>query len=109
MMRPTRSTEPCSIERRRFLAAAGPRVVGLWLGVQALHGEPEHAPPPSPFDAWINVTPEGAVLLWVAKAEMGQGVLTALPMLLAEELGVELARVSVRQAAIDPASYDHIT
>jgi isoquinoline 1-oxidoreductase beta subunit len=97
------------MERRRFLTAAGPRVVGLWLGVQALHGESEHGQPPSPFDAWINVTPEGAVLLWVAKAEMGQGVLTALPTLLAEELDVELAQVSVRQAAVDPARYDHLT
>jgi len=51
----------------------------------------------------------GQVVLWVAKAEMGQGVLTSLPMLLAEELDVDWGQVQVQQAAVDPARYDHLT
>jgi isoquinoline 1-oxidoreductase beta subunit len=108
-MRPTRAGEPCDVARRRFLTAAVGGAAGLWLGVHARRVESQQALPRSPFDAWIQVTPEGEVLLWVAKAEMGQGVLTALPMLLAEELDVELARVSVRQAPVDPTRYDHLT
>jgi isoquinoline 1-oxidoreductase beta subunit len=64
---------------------------------------------PAPFDAWIRIDPDGQVVLWVAKAEMGQGVLTALPALLAEELDVDWGRVQVQQAPVDPARYDHLT
>ena len=64
---------------------------------------------PQPFDAWIDIEANGQVLLRVAKAEMGQGVLTSLPMLLAEELDVDWERVVVLQAAVDPARYDHLT
>jgi isoquinoline 1-oxidoreductase beta subunit len=64
---------------------------------------------PSPFDAWIRILPDGRIVLLIAKAEMGQGVWTALPMLLAEELDVEWSSVEVRQAPVDPLIYDHLT
>jgi isoquinoline 1-oxidoreductase beta subunit len=47
------------------------------------------------------MAPVGCVSVVVPRSEMGQGVHTALPMLVAEELDVPLARVSVRQAPID--------
>jgi len=62
-----------------------------------------------PFDAWIRILPDGRIVLLVAKAEMGQGVWTALPMVLAEELDVEWSRVEVQQAPVDPLRYDHLT
>ena len=62
-----------------------------------------------PFDAWIGLRPEGQVVLWVAKAEMGQGVFTAIPMLLAEELDVDWSQVRAQQCPIDSARYDHLT
>ena len=55
------------------------------------------APPPN---AWILIHSDGTVTLLVARSAMGQGVMTALPMLLAEELEVDLERVTV---AFSPA------
>lgn len=64
---------------------------------------------PSPFEVWIHFGSDGRVAFEVCKAEMGQGVLTALPMLLAEELDIDLESVEARQAPVDPERYDHLT
>ncbi len=50
-----------------------------------------------PF-AMLDVLPTNDIVVRVAKSEMGQGVLTSLPMLIAEELGVELADIRVELA-----------
>ncbi len=94
--------------RRRFLGVSGSCAIGVLLGFH-LTATAEGRRDPEPFDAWIRILPGGRVVLLVAKAEMGQGVLTALPMLLAEELDVEWANVEVVQAAVDPSKYDHLT
>ena len=64
---------------------------------------------PSPFDAWIHIDKSGTVTLITAKSEMGQGALTAMPMILAEELEVDWNGVRVEQAPTDPSIYDHGT
>ncbi|NCW58485.1 MAG: xanthine dehydrogenase family protein molybdopterin-binding subunit, partial [Gammaproteobacteria bacterium] len=48
--------------------------------------------------AWLTMQPDGSILVTVHKAEMGQGVLTALPMLIAEELGLPMSRVAAELA-----------
>lgn len=48
--------------------------------------------------ATLTIEPDGSVRIEVPKSEMGQGVLTALPMLIAEELELPLARVQVQLA-----------
>src|SRR5262249_8920302 len=53
-------------------------------------------------NAWVRVAPDGAVTLIVASAEMGQGVETALAMLIGEELEVDWSRVSVDFAPVNP-------
>jgi isoquinoline 1-oxidoreductase beta subunit len=100
---------PASGRRRRFLlaglAAGGALVVG-W-GVQPprqrLHGA---LPLPVAkgavaLNGWVAIGPDGTVSIVVARSEMGQGVQTALPMLLAEELDVPFASVRTTQAPID--------
>jgi isoquinoline 1-oxidoreductase beta subunit len=37
-------------------------------------------------NAWLQIDPQDNITIWVAKSEMGQGVRTSLPMLVAEEL-----------------------
>jgi len=60
-------------------------------------------------NAFVSVGVDGSIVLWCPKSEMGQGVLTALPMILAEELEADWSQVSVRQAEFDPAFGDQTT
>jgi len=53
------------------------------------------------LNGWIKILADGAVVLAMPRSEMGQGVFTALPMLVAEELDVALDRVYIAQAGAD--------
>ncbi|MES2424754.1 MAG: molybdopterin cofactor-binding domain-containing protein [Pseudomonadota bacterium] len=52
------------------------------------------------LNGWIKIAADGSVVLAMARSEMGQGVHTALPMLVAEELDVPLERVRIEQAGV---------
>ena len=52
---------------------------------------------------WVKITPDNRVTVIVPHSEMGQGVHTALPMMLAEELDADWSLVSMEQAPADPA------
>jgi isoquinoline 1-oxidoreductase beta subunit len=71
---------------RQRLRTAGP--LALEAGAVALNG-------------WVAIAADGTVSVVVPRSEMGQGVNTALPMLLAEELDAPLSRVRITQAPID--------
>ena len=100
---------PTDLDRRQFLqltaATGGALVLGLQLagcGPQpTVDAQGRFAP-----NAWIRIDPDDTVTLLVGHSEMGQGVLTALPMLIAEELEVDLAAVTVAFAPADRA-YDN--
>ncbi|CAN5863789.1 xanthine dehydrogenase family protein molybdopterin-binding subunit [soil metagenome] len=53
------------------------------------------------LNGWIRIAPDGGVILSMNRSEMGQGVHTALAMLVAEELDVSLAKVKLVQAGPD--------
>ena len=53
------------------------------------------------LNGWIKIAADGSVVLAMPRSEMGQGVHTALAMLVAEELDVPLARVRLEQAGAD--------
>jgi isoquinoline 1-oxidoreductase beta subunit len=98
--------------RRDFLGAAAmggaALVIGFHLPWKALAQNRER-PTPNPFNAWIRVDKQNKVTLIVAKSEMGQGIMTALPMILADELEVPWSSVTIQQAPTDSAIYDHGT
>ncbi len=103
-----------SLNRREFLktggAAGATLVIGLYL--PAFELEPPHAAAaPQPFrpNAWIEIGPDGSVTIWTGRSEMGQGVRTAMPMIVAEELEADWTRVRVAQADADPAYGDQFT
>ena len=60
----------------------------------------------SSLSAFLRLDPKGVVTILVNKSEMGQGVYTSLPMLIAEELEVDWAKIKVEAAPVDPA-YNH--
>jgi isoquinoline 1-oxidoreductase beta subunit len=96
------------ISRRSFLKAAGAASAGLTLGImlpspgsQPDRGEWPKTPGSFRPNIWLQVTTDGLVHVRVAEAEMGQGVFTALPMLIAEELDVPLSSMRVEHATTD--------
>src|SRR6202035_28426 len=104
-----------AFSRREFLrtgAAGGAAlVVGFRLSARTLAGQAaeQEKKTPNPFDAWIRIAPDNQVTLIVGKSEMGQGIMTALPMILAEELSLDWKQVQIEQAPTNPKIYDHGT
>lgn len=56
-------------------------------------------------NAWVHIADNNAITLLTARSEMGQGVFTSMPMLIAEELNVEMSQISVQNAPADAAAY----
>src|SRR6266576_1875621 len=100
------------VNRRDFLkrgAAGGAAlIVGFHLAPRAFadQAKDQEEKTPNPFDAWVRITPDDRVTLVLGKSEMGQGVFTALPMILAEELSLDWKQVHVEQAPTNPKIYD---
>ncbi len=54
-----------------------------------------------PLNGWIRIAKDNSIMLAMPRSEMGQGVHTALPMMVAEELDVPLSMVNIEQAPVD--------
>jgi isoquinoline 1-oxidoreductase beta subunit len=63
-------------------------------------------PGSSPINAWIKIAPDGKISFAVHRAEMGQGVTTSLPMLLAEEMDADWGRISYEFSSVDKDYYN---
>ena len=91
--------------RRQFLkvsgAAGGGLLVGFYLPGAARVAEAAGAQ--AKLNAFVKVGTDGRVTVICGQSEMGQGCHTALAMMVAEELEVDLARVHIEQGGIDPA------
>src|SRR4028119_2402230 len=97
------------ISRRNFLKAAASATAGLVLAFHvppALRGQDKQkAPKPQQTfapNAWLEIAESGAVTIFVAMSEMGQGVRTSLPQILADELEADWSKIKVINAALDP-------
>ncbi len=111
-----------SMTRRGFLKGSL-AISGLTLAVSvsplgyrllnASERRPEGIPAFSP-NAWFTVTTDNKVIIFIGNSEMGQGVLTAHSMLIADELEADWKQVQVRQAPAadvykNPILHDQIT
>ncbi|MEO5696722.1 MAG: xanthine dehydrogenase family protein molybdopterin-binding subunit [Burkholderiaceae bacterium] len=96
---------PGGFSRRRFLQSSGAAALVIGFTLPVVGGRALAAGESAVFspNAYLRLTADGRVTVICGSAEMGQGVLTAIPMLLAEELDADWSRVSVEQAPVDKA------
>jgi len=104
-----------AVSRRSFLRVSALTGGGVLLALCAdpldrlLGQEPPRRrapfPPNMPPSAFISVAADGTVTIMAKNPEVGQGIRTSLPMLIADELDVEWKRVKVVQADLDEARY----
>lgn len=92
--------------RRTFLRASATATGGLLLGWTASssadgHGGHASTEAFAELNAFVQINPDGSIVIYSANSEMGQGIKTALPMIIAEELGADWEDVTVKQSPID--------
>ena len=124
------SAGPLLVPRRSFLRALNLAVGGVALGyyfptaAQQPTNEPGKPPQPKPVtgsqaieasapglnpNVFIHVGPDGTVTIVCHRSEMGQGIRSSLPVLIADELGADMSHVKIVQADGDKAYGDQNT
>ena len=95
------------VSRRTFIVASAAAGGGLLLGfyVPQLIGAKAAMADTFGPNAFVRIRPDNSVTLIMPQVEMGQGTYTSMPMLIAEELEVELAQVSLEAAPADERLY----
>src|SRR5665213_1708742 len=99
------------LSRRRFLVTGVTAAGGFMIGISALPhlagattvaAQPwndDNSHNPNEIDAWIAIEPDDSVLIRYQRSEMGQGSMTALPMLINEELQADWSKVRIEYAS----------
>ncbi|OUT38169.1 MAG: hypothetical protein CBB66_05455 [bacterium TMED6] len=89
-----------TISRREFIKVTSILGSGFAIGFNSLVASKQQTSNFSP-DTFINVLSDETIVLSVAKAEMGQGIWTSLPMLIAEEMEANWDNIKVKQTSKD--------
>src|SRR5271169_1355592 len=101
-----------TVNRRDFILTAVSLAGGLMIGIGAASRSARAAAvsdqpwndndyAPNEIDAWIAIDPDDSILIRYQRAEMGQGSMTALPMMIAEELQCDWSKVRIEYASPD--------
>ncbi|MES3032372.1 MAG: molybdopterin cofactor-binding domain-containing protein [Gemmatimonadota bacterium] len=102
-----------TLPRREFLRVTsvigGGLLLGTWLDFGrdgVLHAaDLRHLADPFSPNAFIRIATDGKVTIMAKNPEVGQGIKTMLPMLIAEELDVDWSQITIEQAMSDPTKY----
>ena len=108
-----RTAGSAEVSRRSFIAASTVAGAGLLLGLRipprrSTDGDGSLGSEAFAPNAWIRLDENGDITILVHKSEMGQGVWTALPMIVAEEMDADWRRVRAERAPTLP-TYDTAT
>src|SRR2546421_297621 len=89
-----RAHERQVMNRRQFLQTGGALVVGFSIPAwaQKLPGALERAPQ---LDSWIRIGADGGITVFTGKAELGQGMKTAILQIAAEQLAVDMKAIKL--------------
>jgi CO/xanthine dehydrogenase Mo-binding subunit len=96
------------VSRREFLVAGAAAGAGLVIGFNLRHATSSGGAVFSP-NAYLRITPDNKITIVCARSEMGQGVRTALPMILAEELEADWKQIEIEQAGASTLYGDQTT
>ena len=100
-----------TLTRRHFILTSATAAGGFMIGIGAAPGparaatvvaqpwNDDNAYDPNEIDAWIAIDPDDSILIRYQRSEMGQGSMTALPMMIAEELQCDWLKVRVEYAS----------
>ena len=102
-----------NFSRRNFLKTSALASGGLLIGFNFLTACTPEATMPvdvaslnfNDFNAFIRISDEGYVTIFSPNPEIGQGVKTAMPMIIAEELDADWSKVTVAQGALDTKNF----
>ena len=96
-----------TLERRDFVKLGAIAGAGLVIGIRLPERNERAAGSAMPLrpNAFLRVDPDGSITIWLGRSDMGQGVRTSLPMIVADELDADWKRVTVQQADAHPTNY----
>src|ERR1700747_3377462 len=107
-----------NLTRRHFILTAASAAGGLMVGIVAAPdgaraatvlaqpwNDNEYAP--HEIDAWIAIDPDDSILIRYQRSEMGQGSMTALPMMITEELQCDWSKVRIEYASANRSVREH--
>ena len=108
-----KNSKNIQFSRRSFLKASSLAGGGLLIGFNLFTACKSEVKPPidlsklnfNDFNAFIKISDEGKVTIFSPNPEIGQGVKTSMPMLIAEELDVAWSDVYVAQGDLDTVNY----
>src|ERR1700729_2386852 len=107
-----------TFSRRHFILTAASAAGGLMIGIVAVpdsagaatvSSQPwsDQGYAPHEIDAWIAIDPDDSILIRYQRSEMGQGSMTALPMLITEELQCDWSKVRIEYASSNRSVREH--
>src|SRR5580693_4766643 len=105
-----RTGDASTLSRRHFILTAASAAGGLMVGIVAapdgargatISSQPwnDNDYAPHELDAWIAIDPDDSILIRYQRSEMGQGSMTALPMIITEELQCDWSKVRIEYAS----------
>jgi isoquinoline 1-oxidoreductase subunit beta len=107
-----------TVNRRDFILTAVSVAGGFMIGIGTARGRADVAAisaqpwndneyAPHEIDAWIAIDPDDSILIRYQRSEMGQGSMTALPMMIAEELQCDWSKVRIEYASSNRSVREH--
>jgi isoquinoline 1-oxidoreductase beta subunit len=96
------------MDRRQFIKSTGALSFAIAVagdGLQLISAA--NAATAQKINAWVSIAPDGTVTILSAGAEMGQGSMTSLPLILAEEMDADWSKVKIEFAPADASVYGY--
>ena len=107
-MKHTQSSGNGTLSRRGFVKLAGTGLTfSIVLGATSAAVLDAKAAPAkeASIGAWVRIDPDGGIVIYNPAAEMGQGSMTALPVILAEEMDADWSQVRIEHSPVEPGIY----